>query len=254
MDASSIDSAVRAGEWPSVGQPCDICAMAEQSEQPVRGSAARPPVASLAEPSAATAPVTRQPGELPATVQGENRELAELVAAGQLRRALTLLMERYGDAVYSCALRVLREEEAARDVLQQTFLAAYRDLPDFGGRSSIKTWLLTIANHRALDWVRARRRSERRLVDDEVLEERGDEQAPSVQALLDGPREARALEECLAQLTPEVRAALLMRFQQGLRYDEMARGTGERIGTLHMRVTRALPVLRRCLESKGIEP
>ena len=64
----------------------------------------------------------------------------------------------------------------------------------------------------------------------------------------------RALDDCLAQLTPEVRAAVLMRFQQGLRYDEIARGTGERSGTLHMRVTRALPVLRRCLEGKGIEP
>lgn len=237
-----------------MGEACDIASMAERSEGRARERDASPPAPCVAEPSATTAPTTRQPVELPTTVQGENRELADLVAAGQLRRALTLLMERHGDAVYSCALRVLRDEDAARDVLQQTFLAAYRDLPDFGGRSSVKTWLITIASHRALDWMRARRRSERRLVDDEGLEERGDEQAPSVQALLDGPREVRALEECLAQLTPEVRAALLMRFQQGLRYDEMARGTGERVGTLHMRVTRALPVLRRCLERKGIEP
>lgn len=245
MDASTFDDHALAltKEWQPGEHVCDIVSMEELSEVSAVASSALPPVTSLA-----GAPATEAPAS------DELRELAALVAAGQLRRAVTLLMERHGDAVYSCALRVLRDEEAARDVLQQTFLAAYRDLPDFGGRSSVKTWLLTIAGHRALDWVRARRRSERRLVDDEGLEERGDEQAPSVQALLDGPREVRALEECLAQLTPEVRAALLMRFQQGLRYDEMARGTGERVGTLHMRVTRALPVLRRCLESKGIEP
>ncbi len=245
MDASTFDDHALAltKEWQPGERVCDIVSMEERSEVSAVASAAQPPVASLA-----AAPATKAPGS------DELRELSELLAAGQLRRAVTLLMERHGDAVYSCALRVLRDEEAARDVLQQTFLEAYRDLPSFGGRSSVKTWLITIASHRALDCVRARRRSERRLVDDEGLEERGDEQAPSVQALLDGPREVRALEECLAQLTPEVRAALLMRFQQGLRYDEMARGTGERVGTLHMRVTRALPVLRSCLESKGIEP
>lgn len=244
MDASTFDDNARAPmkEWPPGERVCDIVSMGEQSEASVVASAAQPPVASLA-----AAPATEALGS------DDLRELSELVAAGQLRRAVTLLMERHGDAVYSCALRVLRDEEAARDVLQQTFLAAYRDLPGFAGRSSVKTWLITIASHRALDCVRARRRSQRRLVD-EQLEDRRDEGAPSVPALLDGPREVRALEQCLAELAPEVRAALLMRFQQELRYDEMARGTGERVGTLHMRVTRALPVLRRCLERKGIEP
>jgi RNA polymerase sigma factor (sigma-70 family) len=184
----------------------------------------------------------------------EDAVLRGWIAEGHLRRTVARLMERHGDAVFSFALRVVGDEEAARDVLQQVFLEAHRDLSSFAGRSSFKTWLLSIANHRALDAVRARRRRSKRLVDEDELVERSDDDAPCAVALLDGSRETSALEHCLAQLAPEVRAALLMRFSQELRYDEIAQLTGDRVGTLHARVTRAMPVLRRCLESKGIAP
>jgi RNA polymerase sigma factor (sigma-70 family) len=174
------------------------------------------------------------------------------IASGRLREALETLMSRHGDAVYTHALRILDNRDAAKDVLQQTFLAAYRDLPTFAGRSSFKTWLFGIATHRALDLVRQQRRAEKVTVPAELAQIEP-AMMPSPSSTLDARQRVLALEECLQRLSPEIRATLLMRFQQDLRYDEIARHTGERSGTLHARVTRALPVLRRCLEDKGIE-
>ena len=87
-----------------------------------------------------------------------DQTLQALVASGDLRRALAILMREYGDAVFTRAYRVVEDRHAAKDVMQQTFLEAYRDVASFGGRSLFKTWLLGIATHRALDAVRRQRR------------------------------------------------------------------------------------------------
>jgi RNA polymerase sigma-70 factor (ECF subfamily) len=65
---------------------------------------------------------------------------------------------------------------------------------------------------------------------------------------------AHALESCLRLLAPRARTAVLLRFQQGLSYPEIARLSHEKAPALQVRVARALPVLRRCLEEKGMAP
>jgi len=180
--------------------------------------------------------------------------LREAVASGDLQHAVSILMREYGDAVFTRARRLVMDRHLAKDVLQQTFLEAYRDLRSFGGRSSFKSWLLGIATHRALDVVRQRRREETRTVSDQILLATTDESATIEPALMDQPLRLRALEECLRALSSEVRAAVLMRFQEGMSYEEIARVSGDKPGTLHARVTRSLPVLRRCLEEKGMSP
>jgi DNA-directed RNA polymerase specialized sigma24 family protein len=60
-----------------------------------------------------------------------------------------------------------------------------------------------------------------------------------------------ALRRCLGELSPHVRTAVLLRFQEGFSYEEMARAVRERAPALQARVARALPVLRRCLEGRG---
>jgi RNA polymerase sigma-70 factor (ECF subfamily) len=180
--------------------------------------------------------------------------LRDLVASGHRDRVLSVLMSEHGAAVFTRAQRLLGDRNAANDVLQQTFLEAYRDLTSFDGRSSFKTWLLAIATHRALDVVRRLRKDEQRTVPATELRALADESATELPARVDQPRRLRALAECLQQLTPEARAAVLMRFQQAMSYEQIARASGDRPVTLHARVTRALPVLRRCLERKGMTP
>jgi RNA polymerase sigma factor (sigma-70 family) len=176
------------------------------------------------------------------------------LAAGELRAAIAMLMREYGDAVFTRALRVVGDRHHAKDVLQQTFLEAYRDLATFRSESSLRTWLLGIATHRALDLVRLRRREEARTASVEVLQAIIDEATEDAPRQIDLTRQRQALSDCLQNLQPEVRATVLMRFQQGLSYEAISRIAGDRPGTLHARVARALPALRRCLERKGVAP
>ncbi len=178
--------------------------------------------------------------------------LRRLVGAGDLHRAISILMREYGDAVFTRAYRVVEDRHTAKDILQQTFLDAYRDLSTFDRRSSCKTWLLGIATHRALDAVRRIRREEKRTVPGNECPVIPDPSVADPSTDVDQPRRLRALEQCLLALSPEVRATVLMRYQQAMSYAEIARVSGDRSVTLHARVTRALPVLRRCLERKGM--
>src|SRR5512138_3598468 len=82
----------------------------------------------------------------------------ELLAAAQRgdRDAIGKLLERHQGRVYRFGMRMCRAEEDAKDVLQETLLAAARTLPDFRGASSVSTWLYTIARSLC---IKQRRRS-----------------------------------------------------------------------------------------------
>lgn len=175
-------------------------------------------------------------------------DVVALVANGDMKGALRKLMERHGTAVYRYCREALRDATLADDVQQQVFIQAYRDLQKFNGRSSLKTWLFAIARHRVLDAAKARRRALSH-VDDADPAVVPDPRPPPSHAIDDAQLLA-ALLECLQQLREQVRTALLLRFQQGFTFEEMAVVCRERSGTLQAKVTRALPVLRACIENR----
>jgi RNA polymerase sigma factor (sigma-70 family) len=175
------------------------------------------------------------------------------LARGSPEEALAVLMRAYGAAVYRYCRQMAGDEDLAQEVHQMTFVQAYEGLPRFGRRSSLRTWLFGIARHRCLDFLKMDRRRRRRF--DQLAD------APdlpgldcSVEDRLAERSRARALADCLRSLAPRVRDAVLLRFQQGLSYPEIARLTQEKAPALQIRVARALPVLRRCLEEKGMAP
>ena len=177
----------------------------------------------------------------------DDLEVEAELARGDRRRALTLLMNQHGDAVYRFAYHMTSDATLADEVRQQVFVEAYRDLATFARRSSFRSWLFGIARHRCLDATKVRRRWLRRFkneaADDPV-------EARDVDADLDRPRIARILELCLQKLAPAAREAVLLRYQQELSYEEAAIAIGDRAGTLQQRVARALPVLRKCVEHR----
>ncbi len=181
-----------------------------------------------------------------------NREAKALAAARQGDRdtALRLLMQDYGTPVWRYCRQMVGDPDLAQEAQQVTFVQAYEGLPRFAGRSSLRTWLFGIAHHRCLDLLKSARRREKRFA---PLDGVPEPPAPSAGAedRLAARSRNRALERCLGELAPHVRAAVLLRFQQGVTYEEMARLEGDRPATLQARVARALPVLRRCLETGG---
>jgi len=183
-----------------------------------------------------------------ATLHPVPEDIATALADGDRRRALELLMAQYGDAILRFAVEMTRDRALADEIRQQVFVEAYRDLERFAQRSSIRTWLFGIARHRCLDATKLRRRWFHRYKNDAPPE--AQTHVADLDATLDRERLARFLEECVGKLAPAAREAVLLRHQQELSYDEASEITGERAGTLQQRVARALPVLRRCLESR----
>src|ERR1700712_158398 len=167
-------------------------------------------------------------------------DVLALVANGDMTGALRRLMQRHGTAIYRYCCEALRDATLAEDVHQQVFIHAHRDLRSFHGRSTVRTWLFAIANHRVLDAAKARGRERKHLADDDgtaVLDPR-----LSPGELIDDGRLIAALVECMKRLAVNVRSTVLLRFQQNLTFEEIGRMLGERPGTLQAQVTRALPI------------
>jgi RNA polymerase sigma-70 factor (ECF subfamily) len=151
---------------------------------------------------------------------------------------------------------MVRDPVLAEDVMQQVFLEAHRDFHRFRGLSSRRTWLFGIATHRCLDALKSRRAAQARIEPIEGRDERLD--LPEPEAPGRGPFEQlghaqllAALDGCLTSLSDDVRATVLMRFHTDMTYEEMEPYLDASADALQMRVSRAMPVLRRCLETKG---
>lgn len=175
-------------------------------------------------------------------------DVVALVANGDMTGALRQLMQRHGTAVYRYCREALRDAALADDVQQQVFIEVFRDLRKFNGRSSVRTWLFAIARHRVLDAAKARRRAQSHL--DATDGAAVPDPRPSPGETIDDARLREALLTCLQKLRAQVRTVLLLRFQQGFSFEDMAVVCRERPGTLQAQVTRALPVLRACIENR----
>src|SRR6185503_11342140 len=142
------------------------------------------------------------------------------------RAAAQRLMREHGKAVFGLCLRELHDRGLAEDVTQQVFLEAYRDLDRFQHRSSVRTWLFGIAYHRCLDAHKRRQRRLQRIESDESAVAAFEDPSTGPHEHLEDAARWAALEDCLAQLSPEVRATVLIRFQSGATYEELASELG----------------------------
>jgi RNA polymerase sigma-70 factor, ECF subfamily len=175
-------------------------------------------------------------------------EVRDLVRHGELRAALCRLMQRHGAAVYRYCREQLRDPVLAEDVQQQVFIAAYCDLSTFSGRGTLRSWLFGIAHHRVIDAARARGRSPA-FVSITKAAEVVDPCVPADEAC-DDERLRAALVVELAALPVHTRSAILLRYQHGMSFEEMAQISGEKPGTLSARVSRAIRVLRERIEAR----
>jgi RNA polymerase sigma-70 factor (ECF subfamily) len=178
-------------------------------------------------------------------------EVTRALGRGDRSLALDVLMTAYGRMVYRYCCRILGDSDLADDVLQTTFLQAFEAFERFDGRSLLRTWLFGIAHHRCLDALKALRRRQHRLDDLDAAVEVADPSV-SVEESAAADERGRALVTCLEELETHIREAILLRYELGLSYPEIAAICNERAPTLQARVARSLPLLRRCLDLKGV--
>ena len=155
-------------------------------------------------------------------------------AGGDPLAAAALVRATQSDVWRLCA--ALGDAGSADDLTQETYLRAFGSLHRFEGRSSLRTWLLSIARRVCADAVRSRRRRRLTLIRDdadlEALSAAGD-------ALADVVAQGAGVTDLLARLDPDRREAFVLTQLLGLPYAEAAVVAGCPVGTIRSRVARA---------------
>jgi RNA polymerase sigma-70 factor (ECF subfamily) len=149
--------------------------------------------------------------------------------------AFAALMRSHQRLVYSLALRMLADRDAAEDLAQDVFLSLHRKLSSIESGAHLAFWLRKVTTHRAIDRLR------RRAPFDSVPFE---EDAAVVIATDEDPLFANELRRGLLDLSPAARAVVVLRFQEDLDPTEIARTLAMPVNTVKSHLKRALKTLR----------
>lgn len=176
------------------------------------------------------------------TYQPERRDdVMQRLARGEVA-ALDDLYWMFSGVVHSFALRLCGDVQAAEDVTQETFIAVWYGARRFRGQCSTKTWLLRIAYHRAMSWLRSRRPQ---VSIDDALEIFDHASADEVEMV--ATREQ--IQQALDQLSVSHRAVIELTFAYDLTGAEVARVLNCPLGTVKSRISYALRHMRKTLNA-----
>ena len=171
-------------------------------------------------------------------------------AAAQDREAFSQLYDRFSSLVFSLALRMLRGQSDAEDLLQEVFMQVWRQAGSYSQeRGSPEAWIINIARSRAIDKLRAIRRRDKSFVltDDPAAAESPD----SVESAV-GESEAKlAMNSALANLPEAQRRVLELAYFSGLSQSEIAEHLAEPLGTVKTRMRAAIQRLRGLLGTQA---
>lgn len=167
------------------------------------------------------------------------------------------LVSHYYEMVYAVTFGVVHHREAARDVTQEVFMKAWREIGKFACQSKFKTWLYRIAVNAAIDWTRQRRPAESL----DATDTSGEEDRPAI-IIPDkgpGPRDLsaqselrRILDQAIEKLSPDQRSVIVLREWQEMSYEEIAETLGLQVGTVMSRLFYARKKLGEILGQFGM--
>jgi RNA polymerase sigma-70 factor (ECF subfamily) len=173
-------------------------------------------------------------------VAGKDMTVPDVTEATRLRTgdpaALGAVVARYQHRLYRYFMRLVRDGATADDLFQQTWLQVVRQIHRYDPERSFDTWLFAIAHNAAIDLLRRR-----------AGEELGDYAAntpDALDALIAGER-AAGLAAAIEKLPAVYREALTLRFEDGMKLEEIAAVAGVPLSTVKSRVQRGLETLRR---------
>ncbi len=165
------------------------------------------------------------------------------------------LVERHATAVFRLAYRMTGNETDAEDMVQETFLRAWREIRRFDGRASFGTWLHRICANRTVDFLRSRNRWQPAMMgnaegsDAEHDPFRGlASEEPSPERVARSAQASATLEPALASLSEIERTAFVLRHYEGLAIEDVASALGVQPGAARHSIFRAVRKLRRALE------
>ena len=195
---------------------------------------------------------------------GEHELDAELVRRAQKgeKAAFDLLVRKYQHRIAAVVSRFIRDYAECQDVVQDSFIKAYRSLPGFRGDSQFYTWMYRIAVNTAKNHLASRKRrpgSDVELEDAEHIDggiHVQDNDTPEHELLRE--EVAKVVSKALDQLPDDIRQAITLREMEGLSYEEIAEVMNTPVGTVRSRIFRAREAidarLRPLYEQKRVRP
>jgi RNA polymerase sigma-70 factor, ECF subfamily len=193
-----------------------------------------------------------------AVTESERAAEAALVAraVGGSEEACRRLVERYQRPLYALILRMVREPAVAEELAQDAFVKAFGALGRFDPRWKLSSWLFKIAHNTAIDHLRRREPPSVSLSPPEAdgpdyAAALADPDAPDPQRTAERRDLAREIERSMGRLRPEYREVLVLRFEEGLAYEEIAEVLALPLGTVKTHIHRARKELAALLAAAG---
>jgi len=170
----------------------------------------------------------------------QDKDEAELIAhsLNGNHEAYAVLIDRYKNALYHHCFAVVRNEDVAEDIAQETFITAYYKLRQYNPEYRLSTWLFKISTNKAINYLRKHAREV--AVDDELIAKiASHEPSPLVRA------QDVELHEAVERLQPKYRAVISLYYWQGMSYEDIAQVMGSPKGSIKGWMNRAKLQLRK---------
>ncbi len=164
--------------------------------------------------------------------------------AGDLE-AFEYILSFYEKVIYNYCLRILKNSQNAKDVAQETFIKVYTHRKDIDPTKNIKTWIFTIATNTTYDFLRSKKRKNEISLDEE------NETISSFEAYYPQAGVVSDVEKAMEQINPEYKKVLLLFYQQGFQYQEIADMLEMPINTVKTHISRGKEQLKEILKEYG---
>lgn len=171
----------------------------------------------------------------------DDRTIAARAADGDVR-AFEMLLRRYGSLISACAARIVNPSDA-EDVVQETFVTAWRELPNLENLGSVRSWLITIVTRKSIDLLRSRR-EQQSLDEIEVVDPSDGPAAVAHATSLD-----EALSAVLSNLPEDQRRCWTLREVSGYGYQQIADELDVPLSTVRGLLVRSRSTLVREMEA-----
>ncbi len=186
--------------------------------------------------------------------RNEDTSLIQLALKGD-QNAFAKLRHKYHDAIFNLIYRMIREKDEVEDLTQEAFIKAFASLSTFNDEYAFSTWLYKIATNNCIDYIR-RKKLQTFSIDKPIESKESDFkfELPDTsfepdQELITSQRK-KLLEDAINSLPPKYRQVIVMRHQEELEYQEIARILKLPLGTVKAHIFRAREILYKYLRDK----
>lgn len=183
-----------------------------------------------------------------------DEELVEDVKKGNID-AFEDIVKKYENKVYGIVFHMMKNQNEVEDLAQEVFLKVYKNLDRFKGDSSLYTWIYKITVNLCLDELKKRKNiiylDEKINVEDGEIDKELPSNERSQEELYEDKELKENLHRCINKLPDKQKIMIVLRDIKGFSYDEIAKITNNKIGTVKSQINRARLKLKELLDKEG---